>query len=137
MKTPRRQIASLFVKRSLVTGASVKKLSRAVAAYLLETGRTGELESLLRDIALLRAERGIVEVMAVSAHELSAVVRADIEYLVKELHPHARHIMVSERIDSSVIGGVRLELLDRQLDLSIRSKLNRFRQLTATERTTA
>jgi len=40
---------------------------------------------------------------------------------------------MSERIDPDVIGGIRLELANQQLDVSIRSRLNKFIQLTTTQ----
>lgn len=133
MKTPRHQIAAYLAERSLASGASADKLSREVAAYLLETNRTGELSSLMRDVQELRAERGIVEVLASSAHELSAGAKSDIEANVKRLYPDAKRIIISEVRDTNVVGGVRLELANQQLDLSVRGKLNRFKQLTTAE----
>ncbi len=133
MKTPRRKIAALLAERSLAAGADAGKLSREIAAYLLQTGRTGELSSLLRDVQQLRAEHGVVEVMAATAHDLSAGARKDIEAFVMQLYPDAKQIIISEVRDEDVIGGVRLELANQQLDLSVRGKLNRFKQLTAIE----
>jgi len=133
MKAPRRKIARLLADRSLASNVDATKLSREVAAYLLQTGRTGELGSLLRDVQALRAERGVVEVMVASAHDLSAAAKKDIEAYIKDLYPDANQIIISEVHDASVIGGVRLELANRQLDLSVRGKLNRFKQLTTVE----
>lgn len=131
MKTPRHTIAALLGKRSLTVGLNTKQFSRSIAAYLLENGRTGELDSLLRDVMEYRAEHGVVEVVAVSARGLSPQVQTDIRAQVKRLHPDAKDIIISEVHDPSIIGGVRLELPNQQLDLSVRGKLNRFKQLTA------
>lgn len=131
MKAPRRKIAALLAERSLASNANAQDLSRTVAAYLLQSGRTGELGSLLRDVQQLRAERGVVEVTAVTAHELADGAKADVEAHVKQLYPDAKQIIISEVLDSKVVGGVRLELPHQQLDLSIRGKLNRFKQRTA------
>lgn len=130
MKTPRRKVAALLAERSLASGANAEELSRLVAAYLLRNGRTGELGSLMRDVQQLRAERGVVEVTAVTAHELSAAAKADIEARIKQLYPDAKQIVISEVLDPEVVGGVRLELPHQQLDLSVRAKLNRFKQRT-------
>lgn len=133
MKTPRRKIAAVLAERSLAANANGKNLGRMVAAYLLTTGRTGELGSLMRDVQALRAEHGVVEVAAVTAHELTAAVKAGIETHVRRLYPDARQIIISEIHDPEVVGGVRLEFPHQQLDLSVRGKLNRFKQLTAIE----
>jgi F0F1-type ATP synthase delta subunit len=108
-----------------------KKFAEEVAGYLLDENRTGELDSLARDLVSYRAENGIVEVTAVSAHELGADALKEVRQKVKQLYPNASQIFINQRIDAEQIGGVRLEFPDRQLDLSLRGKLNKFKQLTA------
>ncbi len=133
MKTPRNQITPVIAQMAQTT--PVQDLSREVAAYLLGENRTGELDSLLRDVVAYRAAEGIVEVTAVSAHEITDEVKQEIEQLVREQFTDVTNIIINQRIDASLVGGVRLELVDRQLDLTIRNKLNRFKELTSTERT--
>jgi F0F1-type ATP synthase delta subunit len=135
MKTPLHQVASVLAKQSLKAGSHQTKFSKEIAAYLLGSNRTGELESLLRDMTLYRAEDGIVEVTAVSAFDLPAHIKQDLQNRVKQLYPKAQQIIINERRDPSLVGGLKLELPDAQLDLSIRAKLNRFRALTTAERT--
>ena len=129
-KTPRHEIAAALARRTLHTGIS-NKLGDEIAAYLLSERRTGELESLIRDIIQYRADQGIVEVVAISAFALNAQVRSDIGREVRGLHPGVKAVIISERIDPSVVAGVRLEFANQQLDTSVRSKLNRFKQATA------
>lgn len=128
-KIPRHQIAAVLAEQSLGR-VSAKTLSDQIAAYLLDTRRTAELEPLLRDIMQYRADRGIVEVIAVTAHPLSGEVHTDIERQVKLSFPDAKHIIISEELQPDLIGGLRLELPNQQLDLSVRAKLSRFKQLT-------
>ena len=106
------------------------QLAQEVAAYLLETRRSGELNSLMRDVMQHRADAGTVEVTAVTDHPIQPQTRGDIEAEVRRLYPAAKTVIVSERHDPDVVGGVRLELANQQLDLSVRAKLNRLRQLT-------
>lgn len=134
MKTPRHQVAALLARKSL-DGVNETRFAQEVAAYLLDAGRTGELDSLLRDITRYRADHGIIEVTAVSANELSPAVEADVKAQAKALFPSAKQVIINLRRDPAVLGGVRLELVDKQLDLSIRNKLNRFKELTTAERT--
>jgi F0F1-type ATP synthase delta subunit len=129
MKTSRTRIAHSIADRTL-KGDSKKKLSQEIAAYLLSERRVGDLDSLLRDVQADWAEAGFVEVLAASAHPLSASVKADIEKRIKPLYPNAKRIIVTEVSDPAVIGGVRLSLANQQLDLSIEAKLNKFKQLT-------
>lgn len=131
MKTPRTRIAATIASQTLKNGVS-KKLSREVAAYLLSERRVNDLDSVLRDVQADWAAAGYVEVIASSAHPLTAGVKADIIKRIKQLYPAARRIIVTEAHDPGVIGGLRLRLANQQLDLSVVSKLNRFKQLTIT-----
>jgi F0F1-type ATP synthase delta subunit len=128
MKVARTRIAQAIADRTLQQGES-KQLGRELAAYLLSEGRTGELDSLLRDIQHDWAEAGHVEVIAASAFPLTETIRNDITERVKTVYPQAKEVIINETHDPEVIGGVRLSLPDRQLDLSVRSKLNKFKQL--------
>lgn len=130
-KTSRLVIADI-VRRQIARAkpGSTADLSRDIAAYLLAEHRTGELDSLMRDVMKLRAEMGIVEVVAVSARPLSAAAHAEVEAQAKRVYPTATTVIVSEQLDESLIGGVRLEFPEQQLDLSVRDRLNTFKQLT-------
>jgi F-type H+-transporting ATPase subunit delta len=130
MKTPRTRIARLLADKTLGSNVDPKQLSREIAAYLLETRRTGELASLLRDIEAEWAARGYVEVLAYSAHPLTTSVRSSITGQVQGLYPEAKKIIITEVIDDTILGGVKLVVANRQLDLSVQSKLNQFKQLT-------
>ncbi len=131
MKVSRTRLAQVIADRSLQSNVSTKQLSAEIAAYLLSEGRTGELDSLLRDVMQLRSDAGVVEVTALSSHDLAPAVRSEIEKIVHELQPNARVVIISEVHDANVVGGVKLEFANEQLDLSVRAKLNRFKQLTA------
>lgn len=131
MKTRRTRIAQTIADRTLKSGSS-KKLSQEIAAYLLAERRVSELDSVLRDVQADWAEAGYVEVIARSAHSLTAATKAEIAEQVKSLYPSAKKIIVTEVADPDVIGGVRLDLANQQLDLSIEAKLNKFKQLTLT-----
>ena len=128
-KISRLKIAAAVADR-VDANVSAKDLSREIAAYLLSVRRTGELDSLLRDVMEVRAERGVVEVTAVTAFPITDEVRKDIEKNIRTHFPTAKSVIVSETHDDQVVGGVRLELANQQLDLSVRAKLNRFKQLT-------
>jgi F0F1-type ATP synthase delta subunit len=129
MKQPRSKIAKAIADKTLRSGSN-KRYAQEVAAYLLAERRVNELDSLLRDVQADWAQSGHVEVLAASAHDLSPAIKAEIERQIKRIFPDAKKIIVTEVHDSEVIGGVRLSLADRQLDLSIEAKLNKFKQLT-------
>lgn len=130
MKEPTHKVAHVLAQQTLAADFNEQLFVREVAAYLLDTGRTGQLNSIARDMVKERAAKGVVEVTVVSARELTDAVRADIRAQVEKLYPNATRIVMNERREASVIGGVRLEFPEQQLDLSVRNKLNRLKALT-------
>lgn len=131
MKQSRTKLARLIAGRTLQSGLS-RRFGTEIAAYLLTERRVNELDSVLRDVQADWAEAGQVEVIARSAYPLTVRVKADIKKRLKPLYPKARQVSIVEIHDPTIIGGVRLRLADRQLDLSIRSKLDKFTQLATT-----
>lgn len=125
----RRHLSEVIGERTLHI-RDAKPLAREVAAYLLDTHHTYELESLLRDVMEYRAQHGIVEATAVSAHDLSNEVVKDVEAILRKEYPNAKYVHVASRIDPSVVGGVRIEMANEQLDLTVREKIDTFKRLT-------
>lgn len=129
MKTPRSAMVKVIAKKAKTENP--KQLAKDIAQFLLTEKRVGDLDSLMRDIQQLRADEGIIEVTALSAHHLSSKSIDEIKTVIKSHYPAAKTIQVNKVIDSGVVGGVRLILANEQLDLSIRYKLSKFKQLTA------
>jgi len=133
MKEPRSKISAYIASNTLKNGVS-KKLGKEVAAYLITENRTSELDSILRDVMQDWADEGVVEVIAISAFDITAKVEADIKTEIRKLYPNVKQIIVTRQHDPSVIAGIRLELANQQLDLSVEAKLNKFKQLSVAER---
>ena len=129
MKAPRKQIAGVIADMSLAGQALTKVQATSLAAYLLETRRTGELDSLLRDVQSAWADQGYVEVIAASAHELSPQVVSDIEAEARRIYPDATRIVMTPKLDPAVVGGVQLSMVDYRLDLSVAGELKKFKLL--------
>jgi len=129
MKLPRGQLSDVLAKKSLAA-PDAKKFAKDAAAYLLEVGRVSELPSILRDIQEDWAESGHVVAEIYSAFPLDAIVKKDIHAQVSRIYPNAKKILLSDQIDLSVVSGLRIELPNRLLDLSVDAKIRRFKQLT-------
>jgi F-type H+-transporting ATPase subunit delta len=129
MKISRLKISNAIANQTLKNGVT-KQYAQEIAGYLLDNGRVNDLDSILRDIQEKWADAGYVEVLASSAHEIPLKVKEQIIAEVKRIHPEAKKINVTDIYDPEVIGGVRLNFANQQLDLSVEAKLNKFRQLT-------
>lgn len=133
ISTTRKELAEVIGEKTLHM-QDREALVNGVAAYISTSRQSIDLDSLMRDIMQYRLEHGIVEAIAVSAHEVDTRVIKDIEDLLREHFTAAKSFLVDTRIDPNIIGGVRIELPQENLDLSIKSKLNTFKRLVADER---
>ena len=129
MSKSRHHLAEIIGERSLHVD-NFKALAKEVAAYLLETGRSDELESLMRDVMAYRAAHGVVEVTTLTAHPLSDQDLVDIRAILKQEYPHAKKFTIDQQQSPEVVGGVLLSMPGEQLDLSVRGTVNKFKRLT-------
>jgi F0F1-type ATP synthase delta subunit len=132
-KIARTDLARIIGKRTLDV-QDPQQLAREIAAYLLAEKRTADLESLLRDIMQYRTDHGVVEAVAIGAHPLGETVLQDVTDLMHREYPEATAVIVRERSQPELVGGVRVKMANQQLDMSVQSKLNTFKRLTASER---
>lgn len=128
MKTPRAQMARVIANR-VMAGTFGRKDITSLAALLLGERRTGELGSLMRDVQFQLAQHGVVEVVATSAHALTAGMNEHIEVVVRKVFPKAKRIYVVPQYDPSVVGGVKLMFSDYQIDLTVAGDLRKFKAL--------
>ena len=119
-----------YIVASVEDNMNSKKLAKNVAEYLLDTRKASELESVLRDVVNLRAANGFVEVDAYSTHKLSDSAIKDIKTTVKNHYDNTKTVVVNNLIDEDLVGGVKLYIGSDRLDLSIKNKLNKCRELT-------
>jgi len=131
VKLARARLAEEMVRR-LDGGTSMDDVARQVAALLIDSGKTSELNSLLRDVQELRAQNsGVVEVTADSAYPLTSEQRTEIEQAARAQYPNTKQVIIHHRRNPDVIGGITLSFANARLDLTIRDKLNQLRTLTA------
>lgn len=122
MSAPSRSELAVAVL-TLSTKMSAPELSQTLAAYLVENRRTSELDAIMREVSRLREVRdGVTEVTATSAFALNGATKKAIEGLMS-----SKKTIINEVVDASVLGGVRLETSEMQLDLTVRNRLNRLK----------
>jgi F0F1-type ATP synthase delta subunit len=133
MTYKRKQLARIIAEKTLHV-TSPQDVARQVAAYLVTEKRVQDLSSLMREVMSIRAEHGIVEAEAVTAFAISDKVRKELEQVVRREHAQAKTIILHQRHDEAVVGGVRLDLPAEQLDLTVHARMSKFKQLATAER---
>jgi F-type H+-transporting ATPase subunit delta len=121
VRLSRRKLA-VYAADKLQAGASVSESLNEIAAYLIDTRRTRELELLVRDIEDALATRGTVVADVTTAHALSEELKTAIGALVG-----AKNLQMRETIDESVLGGVRIDIPGKRFDGTMRHTLTALR----------
>ena len=120
-KLSRRSIAT-YVAQQLLEGAPKAKLVDQLAAYLIESGRTKELDSIIRDIQYQLTEKGYVTGTVTSAHTLSAATLKHVEAYAKE-QTRAAKVVLETEVDEALLGGIKLNLPGREMNTTIARQL--------------
>ena len=124
-KLSRRKLAANITNR-LIAGESKQKLLRELAAYLIDSGRTGEAELVIRDVESMLLTSGTAVGTVTTARPLSAGARSDIESFIRGSDQDVKNIVLREHIDETLIAGMKLELPGAQLDTSVKAKLDKI-----------
>lgn len=116
-----------------IFGEAVAPETLAIVTLMVERGLTdqiGDLARLFGEIA--EAERGIVVAEVTTAIELDESLRAK---LVKQLSAAiGRPVSLRQRVDGSILGGIRISVAGRVLDGTVSSQLEGVRQALTTAR---
>lgn len=105
-------------------GATMSTVAKELAAYVVSARRTKDVDAVLRQAIRLQANDGNVELTVTTAHGLGADVRTQIEKLFAA---DAKQVIMNEKQDSAVLGGVLVESAEQRLDLTIRRQLQRLK----------
>lgn len=124
-KISRRKLASWTAKQ-LAAGNSAQSVMRRLGAFLIDTRRTNEQSLIVRDVEIALLKEGSVLVNATSARPLSTEAIASIETFVRDEYGTDAKVIIEQHIDESVIGGVRLMTPNKQIDATIRTKLEKL-----------
>lgn len=121
-----RRVLAEYVAEVIVDGGDLSLTIQQLAAHLVVTRRTKELEMILRDVAFILADRGIVSGSVVSAHELTEATKRAIEVYVADVSK-AKSVTLAYQLDPSVIGGYKVALPGSQIDHTISHQLTQLK----------
>lgn len=116
-------------KEKVITSSfkdSLCDISHDFLCLIVKKGRIKYLQNIIdRYNKLFDEEKQILEVTAITTQELSDELR---EKLVDKLHVvFKKQIVLHEKIDQSIIGGIILEIGDKHIRASIKDKLERLK----------
>ena len=118
----RRRLAA-YIAEQIAAGAEVSALLRQVAAYLIDTRATRDVDVVAATIEEALAERGIVVAEVTTAHALSAALQKQLTTEVTALAEQSGTAPVTSVQLRQVIGGVKIALPGQHYDGTIQHKL--------------
>lgn len=125
-KVTNKQLAQTVLSQ-LKAGQTSQQVVEQLAAFVVHERRSKDAESIARAVAeLLQKESGQVELDVTTTHALSSEVAATIKTLFAN---EGKNIIINHKTDSSVIGGVLVEAPGKRLDLTVRRRLQRLRNM--------
>jgi F-type H+-transporting ATPase subunit delta len=125
IRLSRRKITS-YIAGELAAGKKTQVLVNQLAAYLIDSRRTKELELIVRDIEYELKNQGVVLARITSAFDLTAATQTAITQLIKD-QTNATTIELKQFIDTSVLGGFKIDLPGLQMDATISHRLTTLR----------
>ncbi len=119
----RRAVTTYIAER---LSAGDKKVIPSLAAYLIDTKQTAQLEIYVRDIQALMAARGYVVADVTAAFSLAESTKLEINRFIKS-QTGATKVELRQHVDETVLGGVKLQIPGRELDATIARHLTVLR----------
>jgi F-type H+-transporting ATPase subunit delta len=113
----RRKLA-VYIVDQLDRGANLEIALRELAAYLIDTKRTREADLVARSIEDELAGRGTAIAHVASARPLGNDIKQALQRLL-----NASTIHLTEEVDPSLIGGIRIEAPGKRLDATVKRKI--------------
>lgn len=120
MRVSRRKLAAYMAER-LAQGD--KKALQQLAAYLVDTRRTRELPLIVRDIESALALHGVIVADVTSAGSLTKAAESAVREFITAGHKNTS-VQLRLHEDADLLAGVKIQLPGRELDTSVRHKLN-------------
>lgn len=116
-----------------IFGESVTPETLAIVTLMVERGLTDQIGDLARVFGeTAETQRGIIAVEVTTAIELDEALRAK---LVTQLTAAVgRPVSLREKVDPSILGGIRINVAGRVLDGTVTSQLEGVRQALTTAR---
>ena len=111
----------------------MSELTRGFFGVLAENGRLQEVPKIIDTFdQLMKAQRGEVEATVITAAPLTKKELTSVRNTITENYlEEGKTLMLNQKVDEAILGGLQLQVGDRFLDLSIQSKIKRLHERLA------
>lgn len=124
MKIAKREIVQALFELAQENPKNIKKIVEEFYSYLLHQKKTKILPFIFEELDKIEKEKqGIKEIEIESTHPLSDEQKEEIKNLFK-----AKKVIIQEKINPRLIGGIIIKTDDKIFDASIKSNLERLKE---------
>lgn len=117
-------MSAISIANLIEQGASSPGIAKKIASYLIDTKQTLQLDSLMRDVMSVRESKGTYEINVATAHPLSTAQTNNVSAYIKKHFDNCKDVIIHQKVDPSLLGGVRIESAHYLIDKSVKSELN-------------
>lgn len=110
------------------TVAEQSVFSKNIVSFLSRRHLLSKSEAILAQLGrIINFEKGIIEAKVMSAKKLDEKTKKGLTHVLMERYS-AKDVTIEERIDEKLIGGLRIEVEDEVLDLTIKNKIGKLKE---------
>jgi F-type H+-transporting ATPase subunit O len=114
----------------LAVNKKANQLTINTLMLLAENGRLGRLQGVAKAFAtLMGAHKGEIDAKVTTAKQLDAAELKDLTAVLQTFAKKGNTLKLTTKVDSTLIGGMVVELGDRYIDLSISSRLRSYEKI--------
>ncbi len=104
------------------------EISKKVVSFLSKRRLLSKAPEILSRLSkIVNKEEGRVEAKITSAEKIDSKTNSNLQHFLKHRYS-AKHVELHEKVDPEILGGIRIEVGDEVIDLSMK---NRIRKLQA------
>ncbi|XP_074098127.1 ATP synthase subunit O, mitochondrial [Cotesia typhae] len=119
--------------KAISTKINLNPATANLLALLAENGRLGLLNQVINAFKLIMAaNRGEVVCEVITSKPLDAESKTKLESALKLFLTKGQTLLLTTKVDSSIIGGMVVSIGDKYIDMSIASKVKKYSDIIST-----
>ncbi len=128
-KTKNTDIAyAIYLATVNKTGADLSKALQSVVKFLARRRLLSQSKGILREVAKISNKtNGVVEANVWTKEKLDTKTKSALEQTLKKKYD-AKGVVFNEKIDTRVLGGVKIEVGDEVIDLTLKNIINKLQE---------
>lgn len=116
--------------KSIAQKKNFSAASANLLALLAENGRIKSIDAVISNFSIIMsAHRGDLPVEVVTARPLEEADRTELQNTLKLFAKKGENILLTTKVDPSIIGGMIVSIGDRYVDMSVASKVKKYTDL--------